>query len=412
MATWSHSRIETFRSCPRKFFYAYIRKVRLPEQPESLAQFFGKRVHEALEWLYGEVRRGRVPDERALGGTLERRWREEWHESVMLPDDVTPSGHLALAMSWLCDYHRRHAPFAMPRTIALERRIVFPLDDDGRYRMQGFVDRIARSDDGTWQVHDYKTNRTLPTQEDKDRDPQLAYYQIGLRRLWPQAERVELVWHFLAFDTAITSHRDPEQLDAARAGALVTISDIESREEREEAFPTNESRLCDYCPFQQVCPVRKHRFTVALLPPSRHASESGVTLVNAWVELEGRRRELKAQAEAIEAEIEEVRAAIEVYATREGLEVVTGEGREATVKRSEKVIFPRKSYDGEAEEAAALEAQLRASPHWNDVSDVNRAALTRLWSQRATLEQDLRALLEEFARTETQVDVRLRLPRS
>ena len=88
------------------------------------------------------------------------------------------------------------------------------------------------------------------------------------------------------------------------------------------------------------------------------------------------------------------------------IEVVGGSEREATVRTGESVVFPRKSV--ESEEADALEQQLRASKWWADASGLDRYALKRLWDKRASLDADLHALLEEYARVETSVDVRLR----
>lgn len=51
MPTYSHSRIECFRHCPRKYFYRYIAKVVLTEPPEQIATFLGSRVHDVLEHL-------------------------------------------------------------------------------------------------------------------------------------------------------------------------------------------------------------------------------------------------------------------------------------------------------------------------------------------------------------------------
>lgn len=409
MAQWSHSRIESYRQCPRKFHFKYVARLKLPDEPETLAQFLGGRVHGALEALYAGVRRGEAP---ALAAVLEgfrADWAAQWHDGIMLPDDRAPEAHRAQAEGWLADYWARHAPFAQTRTIDVERRIQFPLDADGRHVMIGFIDRLARTADGVWQIHDYKTNRRLPTQQDKDRDPQLAYYEIGIRAMWPDdVHDVELVWHFLAFDTALTSRRTSGQLDALRGEALATIGEIESLGADERRFPTRESALCGYCEYQQVCPARRHRFRVEALPPARFAQETGVSLVDLWAEHDARRKELQAQLSALEAEIDEIRRALTTYADRYGLEVVTGADREATVKRSDKAQFPRRSEPEEAAEAQALDAQLRASPWWGEVSDVNRFALDRLWKQRDELEADLRALLEEFARPVEHVDVRLR----
>ena len=66
MPTYSHSRIECFRHCPRKYFYRYIAKVELPEPPEQIATFLGSRVHDVLEHLYERVSKGIVP---AVGST-------------------------------------------------------------------------------------------------------------------------------------------------------------------------------------------------------------------------------------------------------------------------------------------------------------------------------------------------------
>jgi len=409
MAQWSHSRIESYRSCPRKFFFRYVARVKQPEEPETLAQFAGSRAHEALEALYAAVRDGGtplLPDWLARFGAA---WDAEWHGAIMMPDERSPEAHRAQVEGWLRDYWTRHAPFTQSRTIDVERRIQFPLDPDGRHAMMGFVDRIARTSDGTWQIHDYKTNRRLPTQQDKDRDPQLAYYEIGLRAMWPDEVRdVELVWHFLAFNTALTSRRSPGQLESLRGEALATIGEIESLGKSETSYPTHESKLCDYCEYQSVCPARRHRVRVEALEPTRFANETGVKLVDRWQDLDARRKELQGQVGALEAEIAEIQEALADYAAKHGLEVVTGAEREATVKRTEKPAFPRRSVDDEAPEAEALEAQLRASPWWGEASAVDRFALERLWKRREALDADLRALLEEFARTREQVDVRLR----
>ena len=411
MATWSHSRIEAFRQCPRKFFYRYVKRVKLPEEPETIEQFVGQRAHDALEWLYGEVQRGKAPALDALLARLRADWAEQWHDAITMPGGVRPpEEHRAEAERWLSDYHTRHAPFDQARTVGLEQRIAFDLDDAGTVKMQGFVDRIAIGADGIWQVHDYKTNRKLPTQQEKDADPQLGYYEIGVRRMWPdQAERVELTWHFLKFGVSITSRRTPDQLAALRESALVTIGDAQRRGKDEAAFPPVESNLCNWCEFQSICPVRKHLFKVAELPPNRFANEPGVKLVDHWTALDAQRRELKSQVEALESEIEQVQEALAAFAQREGAEVVAGSEREATVRTSETVLFPRKTV--EPDEAEALEQQLRASRWWIEASAVDRAALVRLWERRASLDADLRALLEEFARTETKVDVRLRKKR-
>ena len=65
MGTYSHSKLDSFRKCPRQFYYHYIAKVPLEKTTEQIATFLGYRVHEALEHLYARARDGiriQLPD--------------------------------------------------------------------------------------------------------------------------------------------------------------------------------------------------------------------------------------------------------------------------------------------------------------------------------------------------------------
>ena len=117
------------------------------------------------------------------------------------------------------DYYKRHYPFDEGRVLGLERYIRFPLDDEGRYNCKGIIDRLMLAPDGAFEVHDYKTGSNLPEQADLDKDRQLALYQVGVQKLWPEAKEVRLIWHLVAFDVEMRSSRTPEALEAAQEGA-------------------------------------------------------------------------------------------------------------------------------------------------------------------------------------------------
>jgi putative RecB family exonuclease len=72
---FSHSRLSSFESCPKKFQYRYV--LRVPSDSESIEQFLGKRVHEVLERLYIAVGKGLVP---SLSQVL-RRFQLLWDEN-------------------------------------------------------------------------------------------------------------------------------------------------------------------------------------------------------------------------------------------------------------------------------------------------------------------------------------------
>ena len=407
MATFSFSKLETFKNCPRKFYYRYVAKVPLDEEPDHIATFLGSRVHETFQKLYERVRHATVMPERDLIAFYQQRWKAEWSSSVVVPEhSATPAEFRRLGEEFVRDYYRRYTPFNDARIIGLEKKIMFPLDEAGQHRMVGYIDRLARTPVGVWQIHDYKTNSRLPTQAEKDADPQLAYYEIGVRRMWPDVEQVELIWHFVRFDQAIRSTRTTEQLEALREETLSLIADIESRVRDEAAFPTHESKLCDYCEYQAICPVRKHLVAVKQLPKNKFLREPGVKLVDRWNDLKAKQDELKAAIEELESEIDEIREALLALAERQGMTAVVGSEKEVSIVQEQKVLFPRKGQ--EPDKAEELESRLRGSPWWEQVSSLDRNALAALWKERETQAAKLRKLLEEFAWTEDQTTIRLR----
>jgi hypothetical protein len=162
-------------------------------------------------------------------------------------------GSMALAR-----YYKTYAPFDQELTLGLERQVIFSLDDDERYKMQGYIDRLSRDASGCLRIQDYKTSGTLPTQQDADRDSQLALYQIAVERMWPDNNGIELVWHYLQFDTTLISRRTPDQLDELKRVYVDKIRRIERAQELGN-FPAQESALCNWCDYYEICPAKGGR---------------------------------------------------------------------------------------------------------------------------------------------------------
>ena len=252
MPVYSHSRLGVYETCPRQYRFQYVDKVPVPEV-KTVEMFVGSQVHSALEDLYRAVSRGSVPPLDAVLDGYRARWTEEWTEDILIrregasADDyhLQGEGHLA-------SYYGRYHPFDGERTVAVERRGMFPLAEERKIWIQGYVDRISVTRDGLWQIHDYKTGRWVPTQEDLDRDRQLALYQIGVQRDFPrEAERVELVWHYLAHDLELRSRREPAALESLAAETLALIDTIQA----DTTFETVTGGHCDRCSYRSICPA-------------------------------------------------------------------------------------------------------------------------------------------------------------
>ena len=125
----------------------------------------------------------------------------------------------------LLTYHKRFHPFTQSTTLELEEKFLFPLSD--QHEIRGIIDRLAKGSDGSLEIHDYKTSRRLPNPAQVSSDTQLALYEIALRHRWPEAGRVSLIWHYLAFDKDIQITKTAQQLESIKRNTLGLIQRIE-----------------------------------------------------------------------------------------------------------------------------------------------------------------------------------------
>jgi putative RecB family exonuclease len=247
---YSHSRLSSFENCPKQFEFRYILK--LPQESEGIEAFMGKRVHEVLERLYIFARRRQIPSISKVVARYHAFWEEHYDADrvrIVRPERKADS-YRALGVRCLEGYYQQHFPFDTDETLGIEERVVFQLDSEGRYKMQGIIDRLVRSGDGTVEIHDYKTGRYLPPQRQLDTDRQLALYQIGLEKHFGSEQPMRLVWHYLQQGQRKSSTRSPEQLATLRTQTIDVIERIEDAKE----FPTQRSKLCDWCEYKQFCP--------------------------------------------------------------------------------------------------------------------------------------------------------------
>jgi putative RecB family exonuclease len=248
---FSHSRLSSFEDCAKKYEYRYLLKI--PRDVESIEGFVGKRVHEVLERLYIAKGKGHVPTLPQVLNRYNALFDEHYDadrvrivKTENSPDDYRANGELSLT-----NYYRRHYPFDADETLGIEEHVVFDLDESGRYGIQGYVDRISRTRDGTIEIHDYKTSRWVPNQAKIDADRQLAFYQIGIADRFGADSPVRLVWDYVFRNQTRTSTRTPEQLEALRVETVQLIDRVRAATQ----FEPKTSNLCSWCEYNDICPA-------------------------------------------------------------------------------------------------------------------------------------------------------------
>lgn len=371
MPIYSHSQLSMYEECPLKYKLCYRDNIK--RGVEGIEAFLGSRVHDTLKKCYDDVRLTRVNTLPELLDYYDNAWEKEWHNEVVVTrKDVTLQHYKTLGKKMLETYYARFAPFGSDTTVDTEMKVVFPLDEEKRYQLQGYIDRISRTADGAYYIHDYKTSAHLPSQADADSDRQLALYHLGIRTRWPDIKDIKLVWHYLAFDRDLVSSRSDDAIAQMAADTRRLIDQIEAAED----FPSRESSLCAWCEYPDLCPTRKHLYVVQSLPVNQYLKEPGVILVNRYAEL-------KDKVAEIDEEMDLVREAIVAYARRERVTAIKGSGRQVRIKFDRKLKFPGKNEEGREE---LVDTVIRAGK-WMEVSQLDPTALSHavkegLWDKK------------------------------
>ena len=252
---FSYSGLESYKKCPAQFKFRYIDKIRKPD--EGIEAFTGKRVHEALEFLYSEVQSGRLPFIDGILDHYEDIWKRKWHDRIAIAKrGERKEDYFHLGEDCIARFYRKNQPFA-ERVEGIELEMDFMLDGDESYRMKGIMDRLDHDGNGNYEIHDYKTGKRALSQNQADKDGQLALYQIALEQQREDVQDVSLVWHFVRYGIVVKSKRTKEQLQQLTGSMKKRIDEIRLHEKQGSTFPAKESILCNWCYYWEECPQKQ-----------------------------------------------------------------------------------------------------------------------------------------------------------
>jgi putative RecB family exonuclease len=376
---YSISRIGTFEDCRLRYKYQYVDHLKADK--ETIEAFMGSRAHEALAELYGFVKNGVIKPREWLLARYEDLWDKNLTPAVkVVRSDYNEDDYRRKGRKCLDDYYGEYAPFDLAKVVATEKEISFKLKDgNDEISFRGIIDRLDWNDkEKIYEIHDFKTSGSLPTQADADGDDQLGLYHIAVRSLWPDIDRVKLIWHYLLFNKRIESSRTQEKLAELGKDIIQRVREIKACTD----YPPKKSALCDWCGFQDICPEWKHPEAMKKLPENEYLRDEGVVLVARYAELEEKKKKLKNEIEGLEAEEAKVEEAAFAFAKKNDVHVIDGQGFQLSVSEKEETCAPMKKED-EAK-WTALRELLIGEGKYQDVSTVNNNMLNarlRTWGK-------------------------------
>src|SRR3954449_4622245 len=242
------SKLAAFADCPRRYRFSYVDRPTPPKGPPWAHNTVGSAVHAALRSWWD------LPVEKRTPGAARQLLYTAWTPAGFRDAEQSDRWR-ARAAGWLTDYVAGLDPTEEPR--ARERTVSTMTE---RMTLSGRVDRIDERGEELVVV-DYKTGRSVSTQDEARGSQALALYVLAVRRtLRRPCNRVELhhlpsgtVAAFEHTEKSLANHVRRAEDVAADIGAATQA--MEAGQDPDEAVPAVPGRQCGWCDFRPSCPT-------------------------------------------------------------------------------------------------------------------------------------------------------------
>jgi RecB family exonuclease len=300
----SYSAFDTYQNCSLKYKYQNIDKIKEPKSKEAV---FGTLIHGTLKFYHSPS---------LLPPTLEDAldyFSRNWNSDIF-EDEMEDRAAFSQGISMVSDYCKKNNP-ADYNIVDLESRFAIPIEESNKgtqHIISGIIDRIDKTEDG-YEIIDYKTTKKMPSQEKVDNDLQLSVYLNAFLERYPKEaanlDKVTVSLYYLKHGVKLSSTRTREQLEKTSELFLDVISHIEAGE-----FSPNVTPLCDWCGYQKICPMWRHKFKEQRKIDTAEINEAIEKYISLKEELSSKKTELAA-AQGLIAD----------YMAQEGVDRVFGE---------------------------------------------------------------------------------------
>lgn len=258
----SYSALDTYKTCPRKYKYQEIDKIKTPKK---LEQVFGTIIHSSLKFMFERNPLYPAIDEivdfysKAWGETAVKiAWANESEK------EKKEKIYFEEGLKMLKNFYKKNSPWNF-NPVELESRFMVEVSDEEggqKHTLGGIMDRLDKDPASDfYEIIDYKTGKRMPSEDSLADNLQLGLYALALKKRWPRLkdEQIKLSLYFLKHNEKVSIAASPENLDRVKRRILTTVKEIEKRLETGD-FPPMPGPLCDYCGYRNICPMWSHEY--------------------------------------------------------------------------------------------------------------------------------------------------------
>jgi RecB family exonuclease/regulator of replication initiation timing len=285
----SFSALDTFQTCPLKYKFQEVDKIKTPKSPEAV---FGSLVHSTMKFIHdGNFI---LPTQKQALDHFSKNWNSEAFE-----DEISERIAFAQGIKIIQDYYKKNDP-NKTQIVDLESRFTIKLPDKKEtHLISGFIDRIDKVEDG-FEIIDYKTARKLPSQELVDDNLQLLIYLLAFLDRYPdqKPENVKLSLYFLKHSTKLSTVKKVDQVENEKMKVIDLVNQIEG-----SSFQPRVSPLCGWCGYQKICPMWKHKFRKNQEIKDGKEKEK---IIDEYIEIQNKIKTLKKRVAELGEQIQEI----------------------------------------------------------------------------------------------------------
>jgi len=255
----SYSKLSSYKRCPRAWKSSYL-DGRFSREPKPFFSF-GKAIHEAFENYYDPYGAGKSSLKHLLS-----LWDDAFNNYPEgYRDEKEKKTYYDKGVEQITKYHQHYCADGKYRpAYAIEEYFEVPLGKNAV--MNGFIDRIDKHDDGTYEILDYKTEPTRRTQKAADEDDQLTIYFWACETLFNMNIK-QLSLLMTNFDEQLITTRKAEDFPEVVASIDAVAAEMKENTkkfqenydpDRQESpyFPPKKNKFCKNCDILDTCPLK------------------------------------------------------------------------------------------------------------------------------------------------------------